>query len=84
MGWLREPIKNTNQESTEEWSTQKRLEGCEARKNGSGGHGKVGLVGETWKKSREYGATEKKGSSHVQVAGISLPGSCSYRSEERL
>lgn len=60
MGWLSELVKNTNQESTEEWSTQRRLEGCGARKNGSRGHGKVGLVGDLEKEQRVWGHREER------------------------
>lgn len=70
-GRLRELVKTTKQEATEEWNAQRQCEGCRARKNGSGGHGKVGLVEEAWKKSSGCRATEKeKGSRHVQVAGV--------------
>lgn len=70
-GRLRELVKNTKQKATEEWNAHRRFEGCGARKNGSGGHGKVGLVGEAWKKSSGCRATEKeKCSRRVQVAGV--------------
>lgn len=54
------------------WSSQRKLKGHGARKNSRGGCGKVGLIGETWKKGMGCGATETKGSRHVQVTGIPI------------
>lgn len=65
MGRLSKLVKNTEQEAIEKWSTQRRPEGCGARKNSGGGHSQVGLAGEAWRKSSGCGTTEEKGSRRV-------------------